>query len=57
MLEEEEERDPKVKNVQTYPGRTKPNWKLRLGNHIASFQNLDQKTDSGLREAVKKLLF
>ena len=57
MLEEEEERDPKVKKVQTHLGRTKPNWKLRLGNHIASFQNLDQKTDSGLREAVKKLLF
>ena len=48
MLEDEEERDPRVKTVQTYLGRTKPNWKLRLGNHIASFKHSGKRNDSGL---------
>ena len=52
MLEDEEERDPRVTMVQTYLGRTRPNWKLRLGNHIASFKNSGQKLDTALSKYV-----
>ena len=52
MLEDEEERDPRVTKVQTYLGRTKPNWKLRLGNHTASFKNIGLKTKTGLSKYV-----
>ena len=52
MLEDEEERDPRVTKVQTYLGRTKPNWKLRLGNHIASFKHSGQRNSSGLSKYV-----
>ena len=40
--------DPRLGEVQTYLGKTKPSWKSRLGNHTASFKNIGQRTDSGL---------
>ena len=52
MIEGEEERDPRVKRVQTYLGRTKPNWKLRLGNHTRSFKNIAQRQDTALSNYV-----
>ena len=51
-LEDEELMDPRLGKVQTYLGRTKPNWKSRLGNHTASFKNIGQRTDSGLSKYV-----
>ena len=44
--------DPRVKEVQTYLGRTKPNWKSRRNNHTASFKHKEQRTDSGLSKYV-----
>ena len=38
--------------MQTYLGRTKSSWKLRRGNHFASFKHKEQKTDSGLSKYV-----
>ena len=46
------EKDPRVLKEQTYLGRTKPPWKLRRGNHFASFKNIEQRTDSGLSKYV-----
>ena len=51
-LEDEVVMDPRVKEVQTYLGRTKPNWKSRRNNHTASFKNIGQRTDSGLSKYV-----
>ena len=51
-LEDEVEKDPRVLKVQTYLGRTKPNWKSRRNNHTASFKNISQRTDSGLSNYV-----
>ena len=51
-LEDEVERDPRLLKVQTYLGRTKPNWKSRRNNHTASFKYIEQKTDSGLSKYV-----
>ena len=51
-LEDEELMDPRLGKVQTYLGRTKPNWKSRRNNHTASFKNIDQRTDSGLSKYV-----
>ena len=44
--------DPRLAKVQTYLGRTKPNWKSRRNDHTASFKNIDQRTDSGLSKYV-----
>ena len=51
-LVDEVEKDPRVLKVQTYLGRTKPNWKSRRNNHTASFRHIEQKTDSGLSKYV-----
>ena len=51
-LEDEEALDPRVKEEQTYLGRTKPNWKSRKNNHTASFKHIGQKNDSGLSKYV-----
>ena len=51
-LEDEVVMDPRVKEVQTYLGRTKPNWKSRRNNHTASFKHKEQRTDSGLSKYV-----
>ena len=51
-LEDEVVMDPRVKEVQTYLGRTKPNWKSRRNNHTASFKYKEQRTDSGLSKYV-----
>ena len=51
-LVDEVEKDPRVLKVQTYLGRTKSSWKLRRGNHFASFKHKEQKTDSGLSKYV-----
>ena len=51
-LVDEVEKDPRVLQEQTYLGITKPKWKLRRGNHLRSFKNIEQRTDSGLASYV-----
>ena len=51
-LEDEELMDPRLAKVQTYLGRTKPNWKSRRNDHTASFKNIGQKNKTGLSQYV-----
>ena len=51
-LEDEVVMDPRLPDVQTYLGRTKPSWKFRRNGHTASFKHIGMRTDSGLSKYV-----